>query len=117
MKKISVQLDGYSIDVEKLPLGKYADLLAAVQELPKHISGIGQISNEQFLLLLPKIISNCYPDIVRIFTVATPLAQEQIENLSLDEAVDVVLAIIEVNKYKAIAGKIKKVLGQTTETK
>lgn len=116
MKKIlTVKLDEKTIQVAKLPLGKYAELLAAIKELPKHISTLDGKSNEEILQNLPMIISQAFPDIVGILVIATQLTKDEIEALGLDEVTRVLVAVIEVNNYREVYENIKKVMGRPVQ--
>lgn len=116
-KSITVKLDDRELEVKKLPLGKYGELLAAVQELPKTLGGLEGISNDQIFEKLPLLISKSLPDVIGILTIATDLKKEEIEMMGLDEAIKVVVAIIEVNNYRDVFENVKKVLARPTEEK
>jgi len=116
-KTIAVKLDERTIQVSKLPLGKYAELLAAIKELPKHIMGLDGKSNDEILESLPFLISQAFPDIIGILTIATDLTKEEIELLGLDEVSRIVLAVIEVNNYREVYENIKKAMGRPDEKK
>lgn len=108
-KSLTVKLDDRTIEVGKLPLGKYSELLKAVQVLPEHIVGMDKLTNDEILRKLPAIIGASLPDIINMLTIATTLKKEEIEELGLDEVVRVVMAVIEVNNYKEIFDSLKKV--------
>ncbi len=112
MRQIEVKLDEKTVIVKKLPLGKYAELLAAVKELPKHIQGLETLDNPTIVAKLPQIIAGAFPDFVNIITIATDLKKEEVEELGLDEATNIVLGIIEVNKYREVYDNIKKALAR-----
>ena len=114
MKTQTVQLDDLSITIAKLPIGKYADLLKAIKELPKHIKGLEGKNNEELLAMLPLIIGEGLPDFIDILTIATPLTKEQVEALGLDEITRIIVAIIEVNNFKEVFDNIKKVTARPT---
>lgn len=114
---MKVKLENKTIEVKKLPLGKYAELLKALDELPKVLSGLDGFTNSEMLEALPKIIAQSYPDFKKIFAIATPLKEEEIDELGLDEAVDIVIAIIEANNYKHIFEKIKNLTAQQPKAK
>ncbi len=115
MKQIEVKLEDKTIIVKKLPLGKYAELLKAVKELPKHIQGLDTLDNATIIAKLPDLLANAFPDVVSIITIATDLKKEEVEAMGLDEATNVVLAIVEVNKYKEVYENIKKALARPTQ--
>jgi hypothetical protein len=116
MKTLKVKLDNGDIEVAKLPIGKYADLLKAIKELPKHIKGLENQSNEAILESLPMLISESLPDFIGILTIATPLTSEQIEAMGLDEVTRVVLAVVEVNNFREVYDNIKKALARPAIT-
>jgi hypothetical protein len=114
-KTIEVKLDSRIIIVKKLPLGKYAELLKSIQELPKHIPQLSGKTTDEILKELPFLISVALPDIISIFVIATDLKKEEAEDLGLDEAVKLALAIIEVNNYKEVFENLKKALARPVQ--
>lgn len=112
MKTITVKTDAGEIQIEKLPLGKYAELLKAIKELPKHVKGLENKPNDEILAMLPTLIGEALPDFIGILTIATPLKAEQIENMGLDEVTRVLLAVIEVNNYREVYSNIKKAMAR-----
>lgn len=108
MKTQIVTLDIGTVEVAKLPIGKYAELLKAIKELTKHIKGLENKTNDEIFAQLPALISEALPDFIAILTIATPLKAEQIEAMGLDEVTRVVLAIVEVNNYREVFDNIKK---------
>lgn len=109
MKTIKVKLDEITVEVSKLPLGKYAELLRAIRELPKHIKELQGKDNDAIVEVLPALIAESLPDVVNILTIATPLKNEEIEFLGLDEITRLIVAIWEVNNYSEVFKNIKKV--------
>lgn len=112
MKTQTVQLEDRSIEIAKLPLGKYAELLKAVKELPKHIKSLRNQDSETVIEILPNLIGESLPDFIDILTIATPLKKEEIEQMGIDEATKVILAIIEVNNFREVYSNIKKAVAQ-----
>lgn len=109
-KTTSVKLDDKTIEISKLPLGKYADLLSKIKELPKHLQSVQGLTNDKILEQLPFLISVALPDVVAILTVATNLKAQEIEEMGLDEVTEVVLAVIEVNNFKGVYANVKKAM-------
>lgn len=112
MRQIEIQLDSKKLVVKKLPLGRYAELLRAVKELPKHIQGLDNLENSAIVSKLPNIIADAFPDFVNLITIATDLTKEEVEEMGLDEATKVVLAVIEVNQYREVYENIKKAMAR-----
>lgn len=115
MKQIEIKLDSKTITVKKLPIGKYAELLGAVKNLPAHIQNLGNLENATIVAKLPELIAGATPDFIDIVTIATELKKEEVEELGLDEFVKVVLAIVEVNNYREVYENIKKALARPAQ--
>lgn len=109
-KSIEVKLDGLTITISKLPLGKYSELLKAIKELPKHANNFKDLDPTAALAILPEMIGDSLPDIIRILAIATPLTPEEIDDLGLDDVVKIVTAIIEVNNYAEVVRLAKKAM-------
>ena len=116
MKTIKIKLDNKTIEISKLAIGKYAELLKALKEIPKKIAGMDKATPDQILEMLPNIISDSLPEAINILTIATPLTSEELYGLGLDEIVRVCLAVYEVNNYKDIFEQVKKVTAQPKTT-
>lgn len=104
---VTVKLDDREVKVEKLPLGKYSDLLKAIKELPKYSDKIKGLDAQKIVELLPQIIGDAMPDLMGILAIATPLTIEEIAQLGLDDAVKLVVAVVEVNKYQHVYESLK----------
>jgi CRP-like cAMP-binding protein len=111
-KEIEVLNSTKTISITPLALGKYPELLKRIKKLPEHLSKLGDLSEESILASLPELIAESYEDVSSVLEVATSLKKEEIAELNLNEAVDVVVALIEVNQYQAIYAKIKKALSR-----
>lgn len=116
MKNIKVKLDTQTIEVEKLPIGRYAELLKALKEIPKKLTSLGSVTNEQILEMLPALVGDSLPEVFNVLTIATPLKVEELQKLGLDEIVSICLAVYEVNNYKGIYEQVKKAIAQTKPT-
>lgn len=112
MKTIKVKLDNKTIEVSKLPIGKYAELLKALKEIPKKISGMESISPEKTLEVLPGLISDSLPEAIHILTIATPMESDELYELGLDEIVRICVAVYDVNNYQEVMAQVKKVMAQ-----
>ncbi len=107
----TVVLDGgIEIIIAKLPIGRYAELLAAIQELPKKFKGFTELKTEEIVAIIPQLIGECLPDVLRIIQVSTTLEMEQINALGLSEVVEILVTIFEVNNYQKVFEQIKKVV-------
>ena len=85
-----------------------------LQKLPKEATKFeGKTSEEQFEML-PVIIADNLDEAMLLISTATDYPKEKIEEWGLSELVDVILAIIEVNKFSEVYAKIKKATAQPT---
>ena len=110
--KVSLSTIQKEIEINKLPIGKYSELLKAFKELPKTISGLDKIDNDAIIAQLPDIIEKSLPEFLSMLAIATPLTAEELAKLGLDEIIDLTLAVVEVNKFKEIYDKIKKAIAR-----
>jgi len=118
MKTLNIKLDNGEIEVAKLPIGKYAELLKAIKELPKHVKSLENKDTDSIIEMLPALIGESLPDFIEILTIATPLKKDEIEAMGLDEVTRVVLAVVEVNNYREVYENVKKALARpATPTK
>lgn len=108
MKK-TIKLDDRELTIEKLPIGRYAELLKSLQELPRKFANFEQTPQTQLIEIIPKLVGEALPDVLRIIEIATPLESEEVEKLGLAEVVDILVAIFEVNNYAKVFETIKKV--------
>ena len=109
-KTKTVQLDGKTITIKKLPLGKYAELLDAIETLPKSVGGLEGLSNDDVFSRLPKIIAKSLPEFIKIISIASDLPEEEVAALGLDEVIRMLKAIAEVNNFGEVLDTIKKAL-------
>lgn len=112
-KPIIVKIEGEDIEVKKLPIGRYAEILKAVKELPKHLSGIDELDKNTVLEKLPELIGVATPDIINIVSIATGIPSAKVQEYGLREMTDLVMAIFEVNEYQEVYTKIKKAMAQS----
>lgn len=117
-KTIEVKLEEKTIKIRKLPIGKYAEMLKGITELPKHIKNIDQVANDQIIEQLPFLLSVAFPDVARIVFIATEeqVSVEEFSLLGLDEVAKIIVAIYEVNNYAEVFAIIKKVLSRPKAT-
>lgn len=115
MKSITIQLDNQQLQVKKLPLGKYAELIKSLRGVLKQVGGLDKLSNEQLFEQLPTLIADNMPEFIRLFTIATDLTEDQAKELGLDEAVKIVVAVVEVNNYREVYENLKKVFAPRAE--
>jgi len=100
------------VEVKRLPLGKIAVLLQSVEELPKEISGLDKMSNEQAIARLPFLIGASIPAFAPMIENAVEgqvTKEELLEKADLEDVIDLVTAFCEVNNIFGIIAKAKKI--------
>lgn len=105
----TVQLDDRVVEIKKLPLRRYGELLLALDKLPGYLDQF-LTSGDDVFKVVPKLLGSCIDDVTHVLTVATDMTPEEIGNLGVREAVDLFIAINEVNEYSAVFDKIKKAI-------
>lgn len=115
---MKVKLDSKEIEVVKLPIGKYAELLNALKGLPAKldIEGLSNSSNEALFTMLPTLIANNLPEAIRIISIGSGLPESEVAELGLSECIDLLMAIAKVNNYAEVYEKLKKGLARLPKT-
>lgn len=108
-----VQLDSGPVEIKKLPLGRYSLLLQKLEKVPELLDGITKLDSDNTGALLAQIrdlIVNSSDEVIGILSAATGVDEETLSNeVDLEGALDLVLAVIEVNNFLALKGKFLKV--------
>jgi hypothetical protein len=114
-KSITVEVNGKDIVVEKLPLRKIAEVFKVLQDLPKIFNerfadqDLSKIPNDQIVAMLPSIIGDALPEVAKLIAVATPLEENEVlDELGLNEAIELLVAIFQVNDFSKVVDNVKK---------
>lgn len=113
--KVKIETLNKEIEIKKLPLKKYSDLLKGLQKLFPQLMEMKDVEVSTIFSLLPTIIENSFDDVCELIVMATELKKEETEALALDEFIDIIITLYEVNRYKEVYDRIKKVQAQPTE--
>lgn len=113
---MKVQLSQSSIEINKLPLKKYVDVFNALGKLPEEVSDMAGKSNDELFTNLPVLVAKFLPQIVSILSVATPLTEDEINELGLDEVSELIVAVIQVNNFGKVADNVKKMMARQSDT-
>lgn len=110
MRKITVKLEDREIEISKIPIGRYVDLIKAIKRLPKHLQSLDNLDVNKAITLIPELMGDLLPDLVDIISIASAQKSEYIEKLGLAEITRIVEAIFKVNEYAEVYTIIKKML-------
>jgi len=112
MKTKQITINGKPLTISELPLKKYVQVLKRLDNIPKALSKLEGLENDKLLELIPNLITEAYPDLVLIVSIATDLPKEDDEELGLNDFTDIIVSLIEVNNYQEVFKKLKKKLNQ-----
>lgn len=112
----TIIINGEEIKIEKIPLGRYAELLEALKTLPKEIvgdvMGMDKLTEAQVVGKLPDILLVAFPEFLKILAIATNLELDYIKKrVGLMEAVKMITIVFKVNDYltlKNVVGSVFK---------
>lgn len=122
MKSIKIKINEKEIIIKKLPLGKYAELLNAVDELPKELAGdvldLSKASPVKIVSYVPKFLKIATPQFIKILSVASGIEILYLtEECGALEAGKILVGIIEVNGYLELKKVLTAVFKKTTAEK
>src|SRR5690606_120108 len=128
-RTITVQTDDGPVEVSKLTLGRAAELSQILDSLPELLRGVqedeelanamsaaleGGAGNEDpvaigqaVLSVAPRLFLVAQDAMSRLICVGAGLGRERVERLGLDEAMEILGAILEVNNVAALVASAK----------
>lgn len=125
-KVVEVSLDdGEVVKVEKLPLGRAAQLVMALKKLFRRLQEVAQGNTEiaraltgagpldigkfavQLIDALPDVLEVAVEELASVIAVATGLPEKRIRALGIAEMMALIEAVVEVNKVSEIVARGK----------
>lgn len=117
--QITVSTEFGDVEVHKMPLSDYAELLRALDKLPKKIGDIvgkdtdlKSMDTTAVLQLIPGILADSWGDIAALIAVPTDKDAAFLLKLDGADSLDVIDAILELNDFVRIANAVKKMLAR-----
>lgn len=111
--------NGEVIEVKKLALGKYAELLISLKNMPsdvmKDLQGLEGASEEGTIQAIFGVFAKSWGQIVEIISIGSGVPKKQLEedeNIGLDGGVELFLAIYEVNNLEKVIGQVKNIMNR-----
>lgn len=123
-KKIKINNIDYSIN--KLPLGKYAELLERLDTLPEEISEIfleididvENKNNSQWVRVLPKLLAKAFPQTIEIISFSSGIPQKVlIDECGLAEVIEILETVWETNDFDIVKNKLASVFQKVAKNK
>ena len=120
MSKTVTLSDGSTVVVNKLALGKYAQLLTALKNMPSSVMGelanIDTQAEEMAIQGIIGLIGTAWGQVIDVIAIGSGVEKERIENdpiIGLDGGVDLLVAIIEVNNLAVVIGNLKNAFNRS----
>jgi hypothetical protein len=117
-----LKLNGKEYVVKKIPIGKFAELMLAVEKLPNilldvvSLEELENLDTPTIIAKLPSVLASAQDEFFKLVSVATGIEVEEIRELDFEEFIDVVTVIFELNNIQSIVNKVKN-LKQTLQRK
>jgi hypothetical protein len=115
-----IKLNDETIEIKKMGIGKFAQLMLAVEDLPNKLVDIISLEELEYIdekLLLtkaPSIIANAQDEVFNLIAVASGIDKKRFEldengdgDIDFEGFLDIITAIIELNNIQAIVSKVK----------
>lgn len=114
-KTKKIEINGKKITVKKLSLRKIAQLFEQLKSLPKELTNIDQMSNEEVMQNLPMMLAGIMPAIAGIVVSAIDdkeVTEEfLLDECGLDDNLEIITAILEINNVDKIFLALKSIKG------
>ena len=112
-KSKTININGVKVEIKKIPIGKFAELMMAVDKLPSIVTNavsLDELENINAQLLfskLPSILANAQNELFKLVSVASGIVVEDISEVDIEEFIDIILAVLEINNIQGIVNKVK----------
>lgn len=110
------------IEIKKLPLGKYAELMLALKNMPssvvKEMQSIDTSNEEATIQAIFGLFGQAWGQVLDILAIGSGIDKDRIENdpeIGLDGGVELFLAIYEVNNLQKVVNQIKNAINRSTK--
>lgn len=117
----TVQIGDEAIEIKKLPLGKYSEMLLALQNLPdsimKDLERLDTKDEDKTLQIMFGIFGKAWGQVLDILAIGSGIERERLENdpaIGLDGGIELFLAIYEVNNLDKVVKKVKNMISRST---
>lgn len=120
--KIVVIGDNEKIEIKKLPLGKYAQLMLALKNMPtsvmSELQAIDTTDNDATIQTLFGLFGQAWGQILEIISIGSGIDADRLENdeaIGLDGGVELLLAIYEVNNLDKVIAQVKNAINRSAK--
>lgn len=116
---INVELGEETIEISKLPLGKYAQLMLALKNMPTSVMSefqtIDTENEEATIQAVFGLFGQAWGQVLDILAIGSGIEKDRIENdptIGLDGGVALFLAIYEVNNLGKVIKQVKNAMNR-----
>jgi hypothetical protein len=112
MKSKIIKINEKDYTISMLPLGKYSEILEAMDKLPELLGTMSGVNQAEMLKVLPKILKNAMPEFIKILNIGSGITEDVLNNeMGLVDVANLFVTVWEVNEF----GTLGKVLGRLRE--
>jgi hypothetical protein len=116
-----IEINGKKITIKKLSLRKIAQLFEQIKSLPKEITSLDTMTNDQIMERLPMILAGLMPAIAGIIVNAVDdkeVTEEfLLDECGLDDNLEIIKSVLEVNNVDKIFLYLKSIKGLGKKSK
>jgi hypothetical protein len=120
-KNMTVSTELGEVVVHKMLLSEYAELLRALDKLPKHIGklvsdkgGSNDVNREELVMMLPALAADSLEELASVLSIPTDKDAAFIMGLDGADTIELFDAVLEVNQFERIVSAVKKILARRT---
>lgn len=121
MKKTkTITLNEQEYTIKKIPVGKFAQLMLAVDKLPSIVMNtlegedLQNMNQQQLMMKVPRLLASSQDEIFNLVSVASGVEAKEMADFDIEEFIQLIEAIIEVNNVSAIVERVQG-LGKTVQ--
>ena len=104
-KKIekTITVNGKKVVIKKLVLGKYADMLGCINEIPKILGDIKDVNEDKVVEKLPQMIRLAFDELISMLSIASGVSVKELtQEYDLEDTTLLLKTILEVNSLDEI---------------
>ncbi|WP_033829094.1 hypothetical protein [Bacillus andreraoultii] len=112
-----VYIGDEKVEIKKLPLGKYAELMLALKNIPsdviKDLESIDAENEDMAIQAVFGLFGKAWGQVLDILSIGSGIDRERLENdpeIGLDVGVELFLAIYEVNNLESVVKNVKNLI-------
>lgn len=111
-----VELNEKKYTISKLPLGRYSELLEALDKLPTILSSLDSVSQEKIIEQLPRLAKDALPELIKMISIGSGIDEQTLlGEMGLSELAEIFTTIWEVNEFDRLGKVIGRIRQQAVK--